>query len=61
MAIDFDELNNFRRRSPMPLYQSEVLDWSETMTKDVKTKIRDGLELGASYDEIENSEFDFDV
>lgn len=43
MAIDFDDLNNFRRRSPMPLYQSEVLDWSETMTKDVKTKIRDGL------------------
>lgn len=55
MAIDFDDLNNFRRRSPMPLYQSEVLDWSETMTKDVKTKIRDGLELGASYEDIEDS------
>lgn len=39
----------------MPLYQSEVLDWSETMTKDVKTKIRDGLELGASYEDIEDS------
>lgn len=39
----------------MPLYQSEVLDWSETMTKDVKTKIRNGLELGASYEDIEDS------
>lgn len=55
MAIDFDDLNNFRRRSTIPLYQSEVLDWSETMTKDVKTKIRDGLELGASYEDISNS------
>ena len=40
VAIDFDELNNFLRKSPMVLYQSEILDWSETMTKDVKTKIR---------------------
>lgn len=55
MAIDFDDLNNFRRRSPMPLYQSEVLDWSETMTKDVKTKIRDGLKAGVSYEDINNS------
>lgn len=39
----------------MPLYQSEVLDWSETMTKDVKTKIRDGLKAGASYEDIEDS------
>jgi hypothetical protein len=39
----------------MPLYQSEVLDWSETMTKDVKTKIRDGLKAGASYEDIEKS------
>lgn len=38
MAIDFDELNNFLRKSPMILSQADVLDWSETMTNDVKTK-----------------------
>ena len=43
MAIDFDELNNFLRKSPMILSQADVLDWSETMTNDVKTKIHDGL------------------
>ena len=54
MAIDFDDLNNFRRRSPMPLYQSEVLDWSERMTTDVKVKIHDGLKAGVSYEDINN-------
>lgn len=49
MAIDFDELNNFLRKSPMILSQADVLDWSETMTNDVKTKIHDGLKAGASY------------
>ena len=55
MAIDFDELNNFLRKSPMILSQADVLDWSETMTNDVKTKIHDGLKAGASYDDIEKS------
>lgn len=55
MAIDFDELHNFRRRSPIPLYQSEVLDWSETMTSDVKAKIHNGLQSGVSYEDIEKS------
>lgn len=55
MAIDFDELNNFLRKSPMILSQADVLDWSETMTNDVKTKIHDGLKAGASYEDIEKS------
>ena len=55
MAIDFDELNNFLRKSPMILSQADVLDWSETMTNDVKTKIHDGLKAGVSYEDINNS------
>lgn len=55
MAIDFDELNNFLGKSPMILSQADVLDWSETMTNDAKTKIHDGLKVGASYEDIEKS------
>ena len=55
MAIDFDTLNDFTRRTPAILYQSEVLDWSEAMTNDVKSKIHDGLKAGASYEDINNS------
>lgn len=55
MAIDFDELNNFLRKSPMILSQADVLDWSETMTNDVKVKIHDGLKAGVSYEDINNS------
>lgn len=55
MAIDFDELNNFLRKSPMILSQADVLDWSEKMTTDVKVKIHDGLKAGVSYEDINNS------
>jgi len=54
MAIDFDELNNFLRKAPMILSQADVLDWSETMTNDAKTKIHDGLKAGVSYEDINN-------
>lgn len=60
MAIDFDELNNFLRKSPMILSQADVLDWSETMTNDVKTKIHDGLKAGASYEDNVRFEVDGD-
>lgn len=45
MAIDFDNLNNFTRRTPVILSAADVLDWSEKMTTDVKVKIHDGLNI----------------
>ena len=39
----------------MVLYQADVLDWSETMTGDVKAKIHNGLDAGSSYEDIEKS------
>lgn len=32
MAIDFDNLNDFTRRTPVILSAADVLDWSEKMT-----------------------------
>ena len=55
MAIDFDNLNDFTRRTPVILSAADVLDWSEKMTTDVKVKIHDGLKAGVSYEDINNS------
>lgn len=55
MAIDFDKLNDFTRRTPVILSTADVLDWSEKMTTDVKVKIHDGLKAGVSYEDINNS------
>lgn len=58
MAIDFDNLNDFIRRTPVILSAADVLDWSETMTNDVKTKIHDGLKACASYDISDSTAID---
>lgn len=55
MAIDFDNLNDFTRRTPVILSAADVLDWSEKMTTDVKVKIHDGLKSGSSYKDIDES------
>ena len=55
MVIDFDNLNDFTRRTPVILSAADVLDWSEKMTTDVKVKIHDGLKAGVSYEDINNS------
>lgn len=55
MAIDFDNLNDFTRRTPVILSAADVLDWFEKMTTDVKVKIHDGLKAGVSYEDINNS------
>lgn len=55
MAIDFDNLNDFTRRTPVILSVADVFDWSEKMTTDVKVKIHDGLKAGVSYEDIDNS------
>lgn len=52
MAIDFDNLNDFTRRTPVILSVADVLDWSEKMATDVKVKIHDGLKAGVSYEDI---------
>ena len=55
MAIDFDNLNDFTRRTPVILSAADILDWSEKMTTDVKAKIHDGLKSGSSYKDIDES------
>lgn len=76
MAIDFDDLNNFRRRSPMPLLDKlihdeepkvrllayDALRAEEEQQKSNQQGKRRVLFVQDNYDdEIENSEFDFDV
>ena len=55
MAIDFDNLNDCTRRTPVIFSAADVLDWSEKMTTDVKAKIHDGIKAGVSYEDINNS------
>lgn len=54
-GIDFDDLNDFTRRTPVTFYKSDIYVSSKNMTKDIKDKIYNGLNSGSSFEAIEKS------